>query len=110
MKEIDKDIHEDCKDLVEDLLAHLEEHGYPEHVIELAKGIAGELEEYETGEGEKEQNIEESEDEDGEEEGADEEPEEDEDDGNSSSNDMSSDEDGEDEISKYVKQEIKNKK
>lgn len=45
--ELDGQAHEDCLELAEDLLADLEAKEYPEHVIDIVKGIVGELEEYE---------------------------------------------------------------
>ncbi len=44
---VDESDHEDCVDIARDLLADLEEKAYPEHIIEIVKGIVGELEEYE---------------------------------------------------------------
>ncbi len=48
--EIDEVENENCLDICNDLIADLEAGKYPEHMIELAKGLAGEIEEYEGGE------------------------------------------------------------
>lgn len=45
--EVDEGAHEDCIEIVDELLHHVEEHEYPEHIKELVEGIKGELEEYE---------------------------------------------------------------
>lgn len=43
---IDPKTHDDGILLAKDLLAHLEDNGYPEHECELVEGIVGELEGY----------------------------------------------------------------
>lgn len=49
--EVEEEAHEECLEIVDELLSHVEEFKYPEHVIELVKGLKGELEEdYEDGE------------------------------------------------------------
>lgn len=45
--EVEEDVHNECIDKVEEALEHAEENEYPEHIVELLKGIVGELEEYE---------------------------------------------------------------
>ena len=48
--EVEDEAHEDCMELVDDLLSHVEENKYPEHIVDLIKGIQGELKEYEDSE------------------------------------------------------------
>jgi hypothetical protein len=91
------DEHADCLEIAKELLEEVESKNYPEHVVDLIKGIIGELEEYEEdGEEmeEEDENIYEATDEDGEE------------DGKNPDEEMN---DGEDELTNYVKKEIDRK-
>jgi len=60
--EVESEPHEDCVELAEELKSHMEEHGYPEHQVELIKGLLGELEEYENGDEPEDEEREEEED------------------------------------------------
>lgn len=47
---LDNEDHADCVELAEELLHDLADKGYPEHVVDLVKGLVCELKEYTDGE------------------------------------------------------------